>query len=199
MKKVIKIFVMFLLALVLFLGISNISVNAEEPTTDDATAEDGENSIEDIINGYSPMTEDQKTWVRQYLSEYVDENVVEVIITVLSALAILIAIAIALIKLVNKVNLGLKNKTEQTETFNAKAETIIKEYKAEIEKQKLTNESQNKALIEVSNKLDNALSKIDVIALQYEELQKKETDRIEKASLIAERINKKFSLDKSEV
>lgn len=198
MKKVIKIFVMFLLALILFLGISNISVNAEEPV-DDATTEDGESSIEDIINGYSPMTEDQKTWVRQYLSEYVDENVVEVIITVLSALAILIAIVIALIKLVNKVNLGLKNKTEQTETFNVKAETIIKEYKAEIEKQKLTNENQNKALVEVSNKLNNALNKIDVIALQYEELQKKETDRIEKASLIADRINNKFSLDKSEV
>ena len=64
------------------------NVNAEEPI-----AEPEDETIEDIINDNSPLTDEQILWVKQYLSQYVDENVIEVIITALSALSIVALIA----------------------------------------------------------------------------------------------------------
>ena len=83
MKKIIKYFAMFLLMLIAVICASRLNVNAKKPI-----AEPEDETIEDIINDNSPLTDEQILWVKQYLSQYVDENVIEVIITALSALSI---------------------------------------------------------------------------------------------------------------
>ena len=104
MKKIIKYFAMFLLALVI-MSASRWNVNAEEANR---WARRWNNRT--CINDNSPLTDEQILWVKQYLSQYVDENIVETIVSIISALAIIGVIAFSLIKLVKTVNGGFKTK-----------------------------------------------------------------------------------------
>lgn len=187
MKKIIKYFATFLLILAIIISASRLSVNAEEPIDESETSE-----IEDFIDTNSPLTEDQKTWVRQYLSQYVDENVIEVIITALSALSIVALIAFYFIKLVKSVNGGLKLKTQETSTFNEIASNGVQELTNAV----LALKTSLKEQLDVNTQIikQNALQneKLNILESKYNELKEKEAQRLEKAIKLTDELTNKI-------
>ena len=187
MKKIIKYFSMFFLILAIVISSSRLSVNAEEPI-----AEPEDETIEDIINDNSPLTDEQIAWVKQYLSQYVDENVIEVIITTLSALSIVALIAIYFIKLVKSVNGGLKLKTQETSTFNEIASNGVQELTNAV----LALKTSLKEQIDVNtqtikqNTLQN--EKLELLENKLKELQEKEAQRLEKAIKVTDELTNKI-------
>jgi len=187
MKKIIKYFAMFLLMLIAVICASRLNVNAEEPI-----AEPEDETIEDIINDNSPLTDEQILWVKQYLSQYVDENVIEVIITTLSALSIVALIAIYFIKLVKSVNGGLKLKTQETSTFNEIASNGVQELTNAV----LALKTSLKEQIDVNtqtikqNTLQN--EKLELLENKLKELQEKEAQRLEKAIKVTDELTNKI-------
>ena len=187
MKKIIKYFAMFLLMLIAVICASRLNVNAEEPI-----AEPEDETIEDIINDNSPLTDEQIAWVKQYLSQYVDENVIEVIITTLSALSIVALIAIYFIKLVKSVNGGLKLKTQETSTFNEIASNGVQELTNAV----LALKTSLKEQIDVNtqtikqNTLQN--EKLELLENKLKELQEKEAQRLEKAIKVTDELTNKI-------
>jgi len=187
MKKIIKYFAMFLLMLIAVICASRLNVNAEEPI-----AEPEDETIEDIINDNSPLTDEQIAWVKQYLSQYVDENVIEVIITTLSALSIVALIAIYFIKLVKSVNGGLKLKTQETSTFNEIASNGVQELTNAV----LALKTSLKEQIDVNTQTikQNALQneKLNILESKYNELKEKEAQRLEKAIKLTDELTNKI-------
>ncbi len=187
MKKIIKYFATFLLILAIIISASRLSVNAEEPI-----AEPEDETIEDIINDNSPLTDEQIAWVKQYLSQYVDENVIEVIITVLSALSIVALIALYFIKLVKSVNGGLKLKIQETSTFNEIASNGVQELTNAV----LVLKTSLKEQLDVNNQIikQNALQneKLDILESKYNELKEKEAQRLEKAIKLTDELTNKI-------
>jgi len=187
MKKIIKYFAMFLLMLIAVICASRLNVNAEEPI-----AEPEDETIEDIINDNSPLTDEQIAWVKQYLSQYVDENVIEVIITTLSALSIVALIAFYFIKLVKSVNGGLKLKTQETSTFNEIASNGVQELTNAV----LALKTSLKEQIDVNtqtikqNTLQN--EKLELLENKLKELQEKEAQRLEKAIKVTDELTNKI-------
>jgi len=188
MKKIIKYFSMFLLALVIIMSASRWNVNAEEPMEEDP----GASEIEDIINDNSPLTDEQIAWVKQYLSQYVDENVIEVIITTLSALSIVALIAFYFIKLVKSVNGGLKLKTQETSTFNEIASNGVQELTNAV----LALKTSLKEQIDVNTQTikQNAVQneKLNILESKYNELKEKEAQRLEKAIKLTDELTNKI-------
>ena len=187
MKKIIKYFAMFLLMLIAVICASRLNVNAEEPI-----AEPEDETIEDIINDNSPLTDEQIAWVKQYLSQYVDENVIEVIITTLSALSIVALIAFYFIKLVKSVNGGLKLKTQETSTFNEIASNGVQELTNAV----LALKTSLKEQIDVNTQTikQNALQneKLNILESKYNELKEKEAQRLEKAIKLTDELTNKI-------
>lgn len=185
MKKIIKYFTMFLLILAIVISASRLSVNAEEPIDESETSE-----IEDFIDTNSPLTEEQISWVKQYLSQYVDENVIEVIITALSALSIVALIAFYFIKLVKSVNGGLKLKTQETATFNQIASNGVSELTNAV----LALKTSLKEQLDVNTQIikQNALQneKLNILESKYNELKEKEAQRLEKAIKLTDELTK---------
>lgn len=193
MKKIIKYFSMFLLILTIVISTSHFSLNAEEPETNDV-------DVEEFIDRNSPLTEEQKAMIKQYLSEYVDENVVQTIVTVISALAILAILTFSLIKLVKNVNGGLKLKTQETSTFNNLAQTAIEklgstDLKLEATIKSLSNSLEKQLEVNAEVIKQNLLQneKLELLENKLNELQEKEIQRIEKASEIATKLNEKIN------
>ena len=187
MKKIIKYFSMFFLILAIVISSSRLSVNAEEPI-----AEPEDETIEDIINDNSPLTDEQILWVKQYLSQYVDENVIEVIITVLSALSIIVLVTIYLVKLVKSVNGGLKLKTQETSTFNEIASNGVQELTNAVLalKNSLKEQLEVNALVIKQNTLQN--EKLNILESKYNELKEKEAQRLEKAIKVTDELTNKI-------
>ena len=187
MKKIIKYFAMFLLILAIIISASKLSVNAEEPIDESETSE-----IEDFIDTNSPLTEEQISWVKQYLSQYVDENVIEVIITTLSALSIVALIAFYFIKLVKSVNGGLKLKTQETETFNKIASNGVQELTnaASTLKDSIKDQLEASALMLKQIALQN--EKLNILESKYNELKEKEAQRLEKAIKLTDELTDKI-------
>lgn len=185
MKKIIKYFATFLLILAIIISASRLSVNAEEPIDESETSE-----IEDFIDTNSPLTEEQISWVKQYLSQYVDENVIEVIITALSALSIVALIAFYFIKLVKSVNGGLKLKTQETATFNKIASNGVSELTNAVStlKDSIKDQLEASALILKQNALQN--EKLNILESKYNELKEKEAQRLEKAIKLTDELTK---------
>lgn len=185
MKKIIKYFATFLLILAIIISASRLSVNAEEPIDESETSE-----IEDFIDTNSPLTEEQISWVKQYLSQYVDENVIEVIITTLSALSIVALIAFYFIKLVKSVNGGLKLKTQETSTFNEIASNGVQELTNAV----LALKTSLKEQLDVNTQIikQNALQneKLNILESKYNELKEKEAQRLEKAIKLTDELTK---------
>lgn len=185
MKKIIKYFATFLLILAIIISASRLSVNAEEPIDESETSE-----IEDFIDTNSPLTEEQISWVKQYLSQYVDENVIEVIITALSALSIVALIAFYFIKLVKSVNGGLKLKTQETATFNQIASNGVSELTNAV----LALKTSLKEQLDVNTQIikQNALQneKLNILESKYKELEDKETQRLDKAIKLTDELTK---------
>ena len=188
MKKIIKYFAMFLLMLIAVICASRLNVNAEEPI-----AEPEDETIEDIINDNSPLTDEQIAWVKQYLSQYVDENVIEVIITVLSALSIIVLVTIYLVKLVKSVNGGLKLKTQETSTFNEIASNGVQELTNAV--LALKNSLKEQLDVNTQTIKQNAIQneKLNILESKYNELKEKEAQRLEKATEIANKLNDKIT------
>ena len=187
MKKIIKYFAMFLLALVIIMSASRWDVNAEEPIDESETSE-----IEDIINNNSPLTDEQILWVKQYLSQYVDENIVETIVSIISALAIIGVIAFSLIKLVKTVNGGLKLKTQETSTFNEIASNGVQEHTNAVLALKTSLKEQldvNTQTIK-QNTIQN--EKLNILESKYNELKEKEAQRLEKAIKLTDELTNKI-------
>ena len=187
MKKIIKYFAMFFLILAIVISSSRLNVNAEEPI-----AEPEDETIEDIINDNSPLTDEQIAWVKQYLSQYVDENVIEVIITVISGLSIIVIIAISLIKLVRSVNGGLKLKTQETSTFNEIASNGVQELTNAVLALKTSLKEQldvNAQTIK-QNTIQN--EKLELLENKLKELQEKEAQRLEKAIKVTDELTNKI-------
>ena len=178
---------MFLLALVIIMSASRWNVNAEEPI-----AEPEDETIEDIINDNSPLTDEQILWVKQYLSQYVDENVIEVIITTLSALSIVALIAFYFIKLVKSVNGGLKLKTQETATFNKIASNGVSELTNAVStlKDSLKDQLEASAIMLKQSTLQN--EKLNILESKYNELKEKEAQRLEKAIKLTEELTNKI-------
>lgn len=187
MKKIIKYFAMFLLMLIAVICASRLNVNAEEPI-----AEPEDETIEDIINDNSPLTDEQILWVKQYLSQYVDENVIEVIITTLSALSIVALIAFYFIKLVKSVNGGLKLKTQETSTFNEIASNGVQELTNAVLalKNSLKEQLEVNASVIKQNTLQN--EKLNILESKYNELKEKEAQRLEKAIKVTDELTNKI-------
>ena len=187
MKKIIKYFSMFFLILAIVISASRLSVNAEEPI-----AEPEDETIEDIINDNSPLTDEQIAWVKQYLSQYVDENVIEVIITVLSALSIIVLVTIYLVKLVKSVNGGLKLKTQETSTFNEIASNGVQELTNAVLalKNSLKEQLEVNASVIKQNALQN--EKLNILESKYNELKEKEAQRLEKAIKLTDELTNKI-------
>lgn len=187
MKKIIKYFATFLLILAIVISASRLSVNAEEPIDESETSE-----IEDFIDTNSPLTEEQISWVKQYLSQYVDENVIEVIITTLSALSIVALIAFYFIKLVKSVNGGLKLKTQETSTFNEIASNGVQELTNAV----LALKTSLKEQLDVNTQIikQNALQneKLNILESKYNELKEKEAQRLEKAIKLTDELTNKI-------
>lgn len=187
MKKIIKYFATFLLILAIIISASRLSVNAEEPIDESET-----NEIEDFIDTNSPLTEEQISWVKQYLSQYVDENVIEVIITTLSALSIVALIAFYFIKLVKSVNGGLKLKTQETSTFNQIASNGVSELTNAV----LALKTSLKEQLDVNTQIikQNALQneKLNILESKYKELEEKEAQRLEKAIKLTDELTNKI-------
>lgn len=185
MKKIIKYFATFLLILAIIISASRLSVNAEEPIDESETSE-----IEDFIDTNSPLTEEQISWVKQYLSQYVDENVIEVIITALSALSIVALIAFYFIKLVKSVNGGLELKTQETATFNKIASDGVSELTNAVStlKDSIKDQLEASALILKQNTLQN--EKLNILESKYKELVDKEKQRLEKAIKLTNELTK---------
>lgn len=187
MKKIIKYFATFLLILAIIISASRLSVNAEEPIDESETSE-----IEDFIDTNSPLTEEQISWVKQYLSQYVDENVIEVIITTLSALSIVALIAFYFIKLVKSVNGGLKLKTQETATFNKIASNGVQELTNAV----LALKTSLKEQLDVNTQIikQNALQneKLNILESKYNELKEKEAQRLEKAIKLTDELTNKI-------
>jgi hypothetical protein len=187
MKKIIKYFSMFFLILAIVISSSRLSVNAEEPID-----EPEDETIEDIINDNSPLTDEQIAWVKQYLSQYVDENVIEVIITVLSALSIIVLVTIYLVKLVKSVNGGLKLKTQETSTFNEIASNGVQELTNAV----LALKTSLKEQLDVNTQIikQNALQneKLNILESKYNELKEKEAQRLEKAIKLTDELTNKI-------
>lgn len=187
MKKIIKYFATFLLILAIIISASRLSVNAEEPIDESETSE-----IEDFIDTNSPLTEEQISWVKQYLSQYVDENVIEVIITALSALSIVALIAFYFIKLVKSVNGGLKLKTQETSTFNEIASNGVQELTNAV----LALKTSLKEQLDVNTQIikQNALQneKLNILESKYNELKEKEAQRLEKAIKLTDELTNKI-------
>ena len=186
MKKVIKIFAMFLLILTIVISTSHFSLNAEEPETNDV-------DVEEFIDRNSPLTEEQKAMIKQYLSEYVDENVVQTIVTVISALAILAILTFSLIKLVKNVNGGLKLKTQETSAFNEIASNGAQELTNAVLALKTSLKEQldvNAQTIK-QNTIQN--EKLELLENKLKELQEKEYQRIKKATELANKLNEKIT------
>ena len=188
MKKIIKYFAMFLLALVIIMSASRWNVNAEEPMEEDP----GASEIEDIINDNSPLTDEQILWVKQYLSQYVDENIVETIVSIISALAIIGVIAFSLIKLVKTVNGGLKLKTQETATFNKIASNGVQELTNAV----LALKTSLKEQLDVNTQTikQNAIQneKLNILESKYNELKEKEAQRLEKAIKLTDELTNKI-------
>ncbi len=187
MKKIIKYFSMFFLILAIVISSSRLSVNAEEPID-----EPEDETIEDIINDNSPLTDEQILWVKQYLSQYVDENVIEVIITVLSALSIIVLVTIYLVKLVKSVNGGLKLKTQETSTFNEIASNGVQELTNAVLalKNSLKEQLEVNASVIKQNALQN--EKLNILESKYNELKEKEAQRLEKAIKLTDELTNKI-------
>jgi len=187
MKKIIKYFSMFFLILAIVISSSRLSVNAEEPI-----AEPEDETIEDIINDNSPLTDEQILWVKQYLSQYVDENVIEVIITTLSALSIIVLVTIYLVKLVKSVNGGLKLKTQETSTFNEIASNGVQELTNAVLalKNSLKEQLEVNASVIKQNTLQN--EKLNILESKYNELKEKEAQRLEKAIKLTDELTNKI-------
>ena len=187
MKKIIKYFSMFFLILAIVISSSRLSVNAEEPID-----EPEDETIEDIINDNSPLTDEQILWVKQYLSQYVDENVIEVIITVLSALSIIVLVTIYLVKLVKSVNGGLKLKTQETSTFNEIASNGVQELTNAVLalKNSLKEQLEVNASVIKQNTLQN--EKLNILESKYNELKEKEAQRLEKAIKLTDELTNKI-------
>lgn len=187
MKKIIKYFATFLLILAIIISASRLSVNAEEPIDESETSE-----IEDFIDTNSPLTEEQISWVKQYLSQYVDENVIEVIITALSALSIVALIAFYFIKLVKSVNGGLKLKTQETATFNKIASNGVSELTNAVStlKDSIKDQLEASALMLKQNALQN--EKLNILESKYNELKEKEAQRLEKAIKLTDELTNKI-------
>ena len=187
MKKIIKYFSMFFLILAIVISSSRLSVNAEEPID-----EPEDETIEDIINDNSPLTDEQILWVKQYLSQYVDENVIEVIITVLSALSIIVLVTIYLVKLVKSVNGGLKLKTQETSTFNEIASNGVQELTNAVLalKTSLKEQLEVNASVIKQNALQN--EKLNILESKYNELKEKEAQRLEKAIKLTDELTNKI-------
>jgi len=187
MKKIIKYFSMFFLILAIVISSSRLSVNAEEPI-----AEPEDETIEDIINDNSPLTDEQILWVKQYLSQYVDENVIEVIITVLSALSIIVLVTIYLVKLVKSVNGGLKLKTQETSAFNEIASNGVQELTNAV----LALKTSLKEQLDVNTQTikQNAIQneKLNILESKYNELKEKEAQRLEKAIKLTDELTNKI-------
>ena len=187
MKKIIKYFSMFFLILAIVISSSRLSVNAEEPID-----EPEDETIEDIINDNSPLTDEQIAWVKQYLSQYVDENVIEVIITVLSALSIVALIAFYFIKLVKSVNGGLKLKTQETSAFNEIASNGVQELTNAV----LALKTSLKEQLDVNTQTikQNAIQneKLNILESKYNELKEKEAQRLEKAIKLTDELTNKI-------
>lgn len=187
MKKIIKYFATFLLILAIIISASRLSVNAEEPIDESETSE-----IEDFIDTNSPLTEEQISWVKQYLSQYVDENVIEVIITALSALSIVALIAFYFIKLVKSVNGGLKLKTQETSAFNEIASNGVQELTNAV----LALKTSLKEQLDVNTQIikQNALQneKLNILESKYNELKEKEAQRLEKAIKLTDELTNKI-------
>lgn len=178
---------MFLLALVIIMSASRWNVNAEEPI-----AEPEDETIEDIINDNSPLTDEQILWVKQYLSQYVDENIVETIVSIISALAIIGVIAFSLIKLVKTVNGGLKLKTQETSTFNEIASNGVQELTNAVLALKTSLKEQldvNTQTIK-QNTIQN--EKLNILESKYNELKEKEAQRLEKAIKLTDELTNKI-------
>ena len=187
MKKIIKYFSMFFLILAIVISSSRLSVNAEEPID-----EPEDETIEDIINDNSPLTDEQIAWVKQYLSQYVDENVIEVIITVLSALSIIVLVTIYLVKLVKSVNGGLKLKTQETSAFNQIASNGVQELTNAVLalKTSLKEQLEVNASVIKQNTLQN--EKLNILESKYNELKEKEAQRLEKAIKLTDELTNKI-------
>ncbi|MBP8994532.1 MAG: hypothetical protein KBG30_12090 [Bacteroidales bacterium] len=178
---------MFFLILAIVISSSRLSVNAEEPID-----EPEDETIEDIINDNSPLTDEQILWVKQYLSQYVDENVIEVIITVLSALSIIVLVTIYLVKLVKSVNGGLKLKTQETSTFNEIASNGVQELTNAVLalKNSLKEQLEVNASVIKQNALQN--EKLNILESKYNELKEKEAQRLEKAIKLTDELTNKI-------
>lgn len=187
MKKIIKYFSMFFLILAIVISSSRLSVNAEEPID-----EPEDETIEDIINDNSPLTDEQILWVKQYLSQYVDENVIEVIITVLSALSIIVLVTIYLVKLVKSVNGGLKLKTQETSAFNQIASNGVQELTNAVLalKTSLKEQLEVNASVIKQNAIQN--EKLNILESKYNELKEKEAQRLEKAIKVTDELTNKI-------
>ena len=187
MKKIIKYFAMFLLVLVIIMSASRWNVNAEEPI-----AESEDETIEDIINDNSPLTDEQILWVKQYLSQYVDENVIEVIITALSALSIVALIAFYFIKLVKSVNGGLKLKTQETSTFNEIASNGVQELTNAVLALKTSLKEQLDVNTQTIKQSTLQNEKLNILESKYNELKEKEAQRLEKAIKLTDELTNKI-------
>lgn len=187
MKKIIKYFAMFLLALVIIMSASRWNVNAEEPI-----AEPEDETIEDIINDNSPLTDEQILWVKQYLSQYVDENIVETIVSIISALAIIGVIAFSLIKLVKTVNGGLKLKTQETSTFNEIASNGVQELTNAVLALKTSLKEQLDVNTQTIKQSTLQNEKLNILESKYNELKEKEAQRLEKAIKLTDELTNKI-------
>ena len=188
MKKIIKYFAMFLLALVIIMSASRWNVNAEEPMEEDP----GASEIEDIINDNSPLTDEQILWVKQYLSQYVDENIVETIVSIISALAIIGVIAFSLIKLVKTVNGGLKLKTQETSTFNEIASNGVQELTNAVLALKTSLKEQLDVNTQTIKQSTLQNEKLNILESKYNELKEKEAQRLEKAIKLTDELTNKI-------
>jgi len=181
MKKIIKYFAMFLLMLIAVICASRLNVNAEEPI-----AEPEDETIEDIINDNSPLTDEQILWVKQYLSQYVDENIVETIVSIISALAIIGVIAFSLIKLVKTGNGGLKLKTQETSTFNEIASNGVQELTNAVLALKTSLKEQLDVNTQTIKQSTLQNEKLNILESKYNELKEKEAQRLEKANKLTD-------------
>ena len=187
MKKIIKYFAMFLLMLIAVICASRLNVNAEEPI-----AEPEDETIEDIINDNSPLTDEQILWVKQYLSQYVDENIVETIVSIISALAIIGVIAFSLIKLVKTVNGGLKLKTQETSTFNEIASNGVQELTNAVLALKTSLKEQLDVNTQTIKQSTLQNEKLNILESKYNELKEKEVQRLEKAIKLTDELTNKI-------
>ena len=178
---------MFLLMLIAVICASRLNVNAEEPI-----AEPEDETIEDIINDNSPLTDEQILWVKQYLSQYVDENIVETIVSIISALAIIGVIAFSLIKLVKTVNGGLKLKTQETSTFNEIASNGVQELTNAVLALKTSLKEQLDVNTQTIKQSTLQNEKLNILESKYNELKEKEAQRLEKAIKLTDELTNKI-------